>query len=140
MERIMLIEADIRIKAYEIDSLGIVSNIEYIRWFEDLRHLFLDKYYPYDRMVRDKISPVLLKTEAEYKSALTIHDAPRGRLWVTSFGAFKWEMAFEIATEGKIHCLGKQKGCFLDLETQRPAPSPAILLDRFQEELKSLSR
>ena len=130
----MLIEADIRIKAYEIDSLGIVSNIEYIKWFEDLRHLFLDKYYPYDQMVKDNISPVLLKTEAEYKTALTIHDAPKGRLWVTGFGPFKWEMEFEISTAGKTHCRGKQKGCFLDLEKQRPAPSPKILLDRFEEE------
>ena len=139
MNKPMLIEADIRIKAYEIDSMGIVSNIEYIKWFEDLRHLFLDKYYPYDRMVKDNISPVLLKTEAEYKSALTIHDFPKGRLWVTKFGTFKWEMSFEIYTDEKIHCRGKQKGCFLDLEKQCPAPSPKILLDRYEQETSGIS-
>jgi acyl-CoA thioester hydrolase len=42
----MLVELEIKIKAYDIDVMGIVSNIVYVRWFEDLRTLFLIHFYP----------------------------------------------------------------------------------------------
>ena len=36
-ERQLIAEKEITINAYDIDARGIVSNIVYIRWFEDLR-------------------------------------------------------------------------------------------------------
>jgi len=42
--RPMLIQKPLKINGYDIDVMGIVSNIVYIRWFEDLRFEFLDRY------------------------------------------------------------------------------------------------
>lgn len=128
----MQIGAEIPIKAYDIDSMGIVSNIVYIRWFEDLRHLFLDRYYPYEKMMGEGISPMLMKTEAEYKQPLAIGDKPEGRLWVRNMGRFKWEMGFEIYSGEVVHCAGVQKGCFFDLKGKKIAPCPDSLIGEYE--------
>ena len=78
-ERILIAEKQIMINAYDIDAMGIVSNIVYVRWFEDLRMVFLNEHYPFAEMMAKKISPILMKTEAEYKAPLTIFDQPVGR-------------------------------------------------------------
>ncbi len=35
---------------------------------------------PYSDMMNQHISPILMKTEAEYQTPITIHDKPIGRL------------------------------------------------------------
>lgn len=137
--RPMLIECPFKINGYDIDVMGIVSNIVYIRWFEDLRMAFLDKYWPYTRMMADNQSPVLAHTEAEYKYPLSITDEPVGRLWVESFTRARWRMAFEIATEDKVHCTGMQHGYVVDLIRKRPVPMPPELVAVFESEKNQLS-
>ncbi len=131
----MLIESRIHIKAYEIDSMGIVSNIVYVKWFEDLRHLFLDKYYPYTTMMAEQKSPMLMKTEIEYKKPLTIMDSPTGKLWVSKFGRTKWEMNFEISVGETIYCIGKQTGCFYDIANKNVTAFPDWFLDIYNKEM-----
>ena len=129
-EKMLAVEKQITINAYDIDAMGIVSNIVYIRWFEDLRTAFLSENYPLDDMLKIKISPILMKTEAEYKAPLTIFDKPIGRCWLTHTGGTSWKMEFEISTENGIHCLGSQSGCFFDLEKKK--------VTRIPERLKNL--
>ena len=91
-ERILIAEKQIMINAYDIDAMGIVSNIVYVRWFEDLRMVFLNEHYPFAEMMAKKISPILMKTEAEYKAPLTIFDQPVGRCWMVDSGDTRWEI------------------------------------------------
>lgn len=130
----MLIEKEIKINGYDIDVMGIVSNIVYIRWFEDLRMAFLDKYYPYDEMFKQKISPILIETESLYKNYLTIVDKPIGRCWVTYLDEKKWEMEFEIVTGEIKHCTGKQSGLFYNLETKITALVPQRLANQYSDD------
>lgn len=129
--RLMLVEQEIRIKAYEIDAMGVVSNIEYVKYFEDLRHVFLDHYYPFDEMMESHISPVLMNTDIHYHRPLTIHSKPVGRCWVTKMKQAKWELRFEIESEEGLHCEGIQKGGFFDVQARRPIRCPAKLLDQY---------
>lgn len=130
----MLTEAELRINGYDIDVMGIVSNIVYVRWFEDLRFSFLDKYYPYTEMMKLKISPILIKTEVEYRSPLTIFDRPVGRCWMLNMGKSKWEMGFEISSGQTICCAGRQSGCFYHLEKKKPAMIPQSLITQYNTE------
>lgn len=134
MDKPMMIEVPIMIKAYEVDCVGIVSNIVYIKWFEDMRHYFLDKYYPYREMMENKVSPVLVKTQAEYKAPLTISDSPIARCWMEKLGNVKWEMHTEIELDGNLCCKGIQKGCFFDTEQNAPTKTPKVLLDAYNRE------
>jgi acyl-CoA thioester hydrolase len=136
MERPMCVEIDIRIKAYEIDAMGIVSNIIYVKWVEDLRHLVLEKYYPYTDMMREKKSPILIKTEIEYKKPFTILDVPKGKLWFSKLDKMRWEINFEFGLNDVVHCKGKQFGCFFDLDKNKITSMPEWFVDIFRKELE----
>ena len=94
---------------------------------------FLDKYYPFDEMFRQKVSPILIQTESVYKHYLTIFDKPIGRCWVTYLDDKRWEMEFEIVTREKIHCFGKQSGLFYHLEKKETAPVPNMWVEARDE-------
>ena len=58
-KRTLNIDLPITVKTYDIDFMGIVSNISYIRWMEDLRLQFLDIHYPLQKLIAELIVPVL---------------------------------------------------------------------------------
>lgn len=118
------ITAPIYVRAYDVDAMGYVSNIVYVRWFEDLRHRFLDLCYPFQQMIQDQLSPVLMHTEVDYLIPLTIHDVPEGHCTVEKFGRTKWSLNYEIVQGGKVHCRGRQTGYMMDLGTKKPVPIP----------------
>lgn len=134
-KRTLQISLDISIKAYEVDVMGIVSNIVYVKWFEDMRHIFLDQFYTYKEMMTIGHSPILTKTEVEYKTPLTIFDQPTGYAWMEDLGSSKWVMAFEIRSGETVHCIGRQSGCFYDINRKRPIAWPKYVLDLYQSEL-----
>ena len=47
-------------------------------------------------MINQGISPILMKTEAEYKVPVTIHDKPVGRIYLVKASKMKWVFQFEI--------------------------------------------
>jgi len=132
----LFVEADLNIHAYDVDVMGYVSNIVYIRWFEDMRHHLLDKYYPFEKMIEDGKSPVLMHTGADYLRPLTIHDKPKGRCWMSKGGGTKWELRYEIVQGDVVHCSGLQRGYSMDLTTQRPVKLAQNLLDAFRDAVK----
>lgn len=127
------IKLDLYIHAYDVDAMGYVNNIVYVRWFEDLRHRFLDLCYPFQQMIRDHLSPVLMHTEVDYLLPLTIHDHPVGCCLIEKFGRTKWSLVYEIVQDGKVHCRGKQTGYMMDLETKRPIPIPESMRKASEE-------
>jgi acyl-CoA thioester hydrolase len=58
-QRPLEVELVLPVKTYDIDFAGIVSNIVYIRWLEDLRLEMLDAYLPLQKMLEDGIAPIL---------------------------------------------------------------------------------
>ncbi|MCD8915548.1 acyl-CoA thioesterase [Staphylococcus simulans] len=125
-ERKLVAESEIEVNGYDIDAMGIVSNIVYIRWFEDLRTLFINQHMNYSEMMKQAISPILMHTEADYKMPVTIHDRPVGRCWLTKISRMKWVFEFEISSGDKVHCKGMQYGGFFNLEEQKIIPVPDI--------------
>jgi acyl-CoA thioester hydrolase len=115
------------IKTYDIDFAGIVSNLVYVRWLEDLRLALLDRAYPLAELVADGLGPVLLETHIAYHDALTIHDKPEGRMSVESMGRVRWTVAAEFVTGSRIHATARQTGIFIRLDTRRPIAIPERL-------------
>ncbi|WP_409327601.1 acyl-CoA thioesterase [Staphylococcus pseudoxylosus] len=131
--RKLVSEKAIEVNGYDIDAMGIVSNIVYIRWFEDLRTDFINQYMPYSDMMNQHISPILMKTEAEYKTPITIHDKPIGRCYIVKASKLRWEFEFEIVSEDKVHCLGYQNGTFFDLQKQKVTKLPEVFQSILRE-------
>jgi acyl-CoA thioester hydrolase len=128
----LIVEKPIRINAYDIDVMGIVSNTVYVRWFEDLRFALLDEYFPVEPLLEQNISPILSNTHVAYKQSLIFFDKPIGRAWLSGLGKIKWEVTLEIIVNGKICCKGLQDGAFFDLQRKRPIKTPEKLMEIYQ--------
>ena len=72
-------EQTLPIRTYDIDFAGIVSNIVFIRWLEDLRLGLLDRAYPLIQALADDVAPILLSTRITYRRPVTIADRLTGR-------------------------------------------------------------
>lgn len=131
MEKPLLIEHNIRVFSYDIDGMSIVSNIVYIRWFEELRTYFLDKYLPFETMMTEGYSPILQKTTIDYKHPITLQDKPLGKAWIKEMGRAKWVCGFEIWVGDKLHAKGEQQGYFFSMARKRLIPVPKELSDAY---------
>src|SRR6478735_11872780 len=85
-------EQPLPIRTYDIDFAGIVSNIVFIRWLEDLRLGLLDQAYPLIRALAEDIAPILLSTRIGYRRAVTIADPLIGRIRVAALKRVRWRL------------------------------------------------
>lgn len=118
----------IPVRTYDIDFGGIVSNIVYIRWLEDLRVQMLAEHFPLETAVRELgIAPVLVRTEIDYKRPIRLFDRVQARMWVAEVGAVRQVLQAEFTVDGVVHTLARQTTCFVDMTTGRPVPTPDAL-------------
>jgi len=129
-----IVERDLPIRTYDIDFAGIVGNIVYVRWLEDLRLAMMEEAYPIARALAEDVAPILLETRIAYERPVTIHDALKGRMWVTGMGRIKWHLAAEFVVGDAVHARAEQVGLFIRLSTRRPIAPPLPLRQRFAPE------
>jgi acyl-CoA thioester hydrolase len=117
-------EQPLPIRTYDIDFAGIVSNIVFIRWLEDLRLGLLDQAYPLIRALAEDVAPILLSTRINYRRPVTIADPLVGRMWVAGLTRVRWRLAAEFSVNGIVHAEAEQEGLFMRLSTRRPIAIP----------------
>lgn len=127
----------IPVKTYDIDFAGIVSNIVYIKWLEDLRLKFLEEHLPINQLMEQGYVPVLAGTEIEYKRPIKLIDQVIGRLWASDLGRLKWTVQAEILSNNQLAAVAKQKGAFVDLQNGRPMKIPDELQHKYLTSKKS---
>lgn len=125
-----VVERDIPIRTYDIDFAGIVGNIVYVRWLEDLRLAMMEEAYPIARALAEDVAPILLETRIAYERPVMLQDALRGRIWVAGMGRIKWRLAAEFLVGDKCRARAEQTGLFIRLSTRRPI-APPLELRRF---------
>jgi acyl-CoA thioester hydrolase len=117
-------EQKLKIQTYDIDFAGIVSNIVFIRWLEDLRLGLMEEAYPLVRALSEDVAPILVATRIAYRRPVTIADALVGRMRVASLGRVRWRLAAEFSVGGQMHAEAEQEGLFMRLSTRRPIAIP----------------
>ena len=117
-------EQKLRIQTYDIDFAGIVSNIVFIRWLEDLRLGLMEEAYPLIRALAEDVAPILLATRITYRRPVTISDALIGRMRVDGLTRVRWRLAAEFVVNGVVHAEAEQEGLFMRLSTRRPIAIP----------------
>lgn len=118
----------IAVRTYDIDFAGIVSNIVYIRWLEDLRLQMLAEFFPLDTAMHVKgIAPVLLRSEINYKRAIRLFDPVQGRMWLAEAGPVRQVLQAEFTVNGVLHAAASQTTCFIDLASGRPVATPHMI-------------
>ncbi|BAZ21948.1 hypothetical protein NIES4073_28290 [Kalymmatonema gypsitolerans NIES-4073] len=129
------VELQFHAKTYDIDFGGVVSNIVYVRWLEELRFRIMEVYCPLEHQLAIGVGPVLLNTQIEYRKSIKLAEKPVGRMWVTNMTKLKWVVKAEIFLDDKIAARAEQSGIFVKL----PAGSPTAIPDKlYQEYLKSI--
>jgi acyl-CoA thioester hydrolase len=117
-------EQPLPIRTYDIDFAGIVSNIVFIRWLEDLRLGLLEQAYPLAQALADDIAPILLATRISYRRPVRIGDALLGRMRVAGLSRVRWRLAAEFTVNGVVHAEADQEELFMRLSTRRPIAIP----------------
>ena len=69
-----------RVMTYDIDFAGVLSNVSYIRWLEDLRNLFAEQALSIGDALRRGIVPTLMHTEIDYLAPVRFPDTVTGRM------------------------------------------------------------
>ena len=124
-------EQSLAVRTYDIDFAGIVSNIVFIRWLEDLRLGLLEASYPLVRALAEDVAPVLLSTRIDYRRPVTIGDALVGRMRVFGLGRVRWRVAAEFIVADAVHATAEQEGFFMRLSTRRPVAIPEPIRARY---------
>lgn len=134
----LLIERPIVVRTYDIDFANIVHNIVYFRWLEDLRSEILADVLPIDEILATGISPILTRTEIEYRLPVRIGDGVTGRMWVSDLARTRWTLAAEISAGGQVCTVARQSGYFADLKSLRPVRVPEKLMAAWQADLNQV--
>lgn len=130
--RALLIERPIVVRTYDIDFANIVHNIVYFRWLEDLRSELLVDVLPIDEILATGISPILTRSEIDYRRPVRIGDGVVGRMWVDDLSRTRWTLAAEIVVGEEVCATARQSGYFADLKSLRAVRVPARLQERWQ--------
>ncbi len=126
-------EISIEVKTYDIDAIGHVSNIVYIRWLEDARLAALGKYLPLDKLLGNNISPVLVKTEIEYKRPIKLFDDVKLSAYISKVKGIRMIIDFIINVNDETMAIAKQTGIFVNTNSGRPVKPPADFLKQWNE-------
>lgn len=129
----LLVSLSIKVRPYDIDFAGIVSNITYVRWVEDLRMCLLDTYYPLDAMIKDGNVPIIKSTYIEYRRPIRMFDTVTGYLWMESLESPNWTAKAEIHVAEKLTTSVTQTGVFIGLSTLKTSAVPEKLKKIFDE-------
>ncbi len=127
------VEIPIKVKTYDIDFAGVVSNIVYIRWLEDLRVKFLDVHLPLEKQMQQGNVPFLSKTQIEYKQPIKLFDNVISKMWMSNLGKVKWTLEAEFISNNQIAATAIQIGAFINSENNRPAKLPEELLKKYSQ-------
>lgn len=120
-----------RVASYDVDYVGYVHNMVYIRWLEDLRIAMLAPHYSLERFIGEGTSPILLRTTIEYKRPLRLFDTFTGTVWVSNLDGVRWGVRHELVHNGALAASASQDGVFINLTTRKPVPAPKELVEKY---------
>jgi acyl-CoA thioester hydrolase len=120
------VNIQIPVQTYDIDFAGIVSNIVYIRWLEDLRLRLLDEYLPLNGLMENGYAPVLVETQITYKRPIKLFDRVMGRAWISNTTKVKWQVTAEFICNNQLAASAKQTGALINLQSGRPVAFPEL--------------
>lgn len=113
------------IRPYDVDVAGIVSNIVYVRWLEDLRSELLHSVFARGALGDSGLMPVVVRTEINYRASLRYADRCTGRMRVAEAGRTSLTLDASFVNErGETAADARQVSVFVAIATGRPAPVP----------------
>ena len=137
MSRAIEIAVPILIKTYDIDFAGVVSNIVYVRWLEDLRMAAIGSEHnlPLMSLIKEGIGPAIINTEIQYRRPLRLGDEVIGHAWFSSMDKRKAVIEYEFRSQGKLAARATQNGVFVRLDNFTITTIPATWREIYHRSL-----
>lgn len=111
-------EKFIKVELNEIDELGHVNNINYLKWVQSVA----DDHWKTisNLLIDDKIIWVVLRHEIDYFESAVENDSILLKTYIGETYGVKSERFVEMFKEGRLIAKSKTIWCLLDKKTQKP--------------------
>lgn len=118
-----------RVESSDIDGLGHVNNVAYLRWVQDVAvaHWFAAA----TPSQIDKFNWVVIRHEIDYKKPAFAGDDITATTWVGEWTAVTCERFTEIRRQDQLLAAGRTVWCMIDSITTKPTRISSELIDRF---------
>jgi acyl-CoA thioester hydrolase len=113
-------ELPITVAAADIDGLGHVNNVVYLRWMQDAATAHWESAAP--AALRARVAWVVTRHEIEYKAPAFEGERLVARTWVGEASGATWERFIEVrrASDDRLLARGRSVYAALDPATGRP--------------------
>ena len=116
-------EIDVQIRPEDVDGMGHVNNIVYVRWVQEVALAHWAAAAPADAQAA--MTWVVLRHEIDYLRPARPGDAVRARTWIGAGESLRYERFTEIVRgDGTVLARGRTLWCPVDITTGRPKRVP----------------
>jgi acyl-CoA thioester hydrolase len=124
-------ELALAVQPADIDELGHVNNVVYLRWVQEAAWAHWQALAP--EADREKLRWIVLRHEIDYKHAAHLGEAIVARTWVGTATRVRFERHTEVLRASDRALLAKALTiwCPIDAQTGRPATVSAEVRARF---------
>lgn len=117
-------EIDVQIQPGDVDGMGHVNNIVYVRWVQEVALAHWFAVAPADAQAA--MTWVVLRHEIDYLRPARPGDTVRARTWIGAGESLRYERFTEIVRgDGTVLARGRTLWCPVDIATGRPKRVPA---------------
>ena len=113
-------EMTIAVEPADIDGLGHVNNVVYVRWVQDVAVAHWRAVASHDN--QEKLLWIVVRHEIDYKQAARLGDEILARTWVGAATRIRFERHTELlrASDGCLLAKAKTVWCPIDAVTGKP--------------------
>jgi len=124
-------ELPIHVREADIDELGHVNNVTYVRWVQDAAVAHWTAAAPAAEQAR--LFWIVLRHEIDYRQAAHLGEQIVARTWVGAATRLRFERHTEIlrAQDGCLLARALTIWCPIDAATRKPTPVTAEVRSRF---------
>jgi acyl-CoA thioester hydrolase len=113
-----MFECEIEVKPDDIDELGHVNNVVYLRWVQQVASAHWQSKS--QRVITDKYLWVVLRHEIDYLKPALLNDKIKAQTWVSSMDGVKSVRNVKFMANGNDLAVAKTVWCLLDSTSMKP--------------------
>ncbi len=111
-------ECEIEVMPDEIDELGHVNNVVYLKWVQQVAAAHWNSMAL--KVTTDKYLWVVLRHEIDYLKPAVLHDKVKAQTWVSSMVGVKSIRIVKFSANGSDIAQAKTIWCLLDALSMKP--------------------
>ena len=110
----------------QMDSFAHVNNIQYFKWFEDVRMAYFQASGIFDHMSAHSVGPILARTQCRFIIPLTFPDIVHLGTRIDDIGDDRFTMVYRVVSEARdaLAAEGEGRIIMFDYERNTKAPIP----------------